>query len=648
MKKKYWYGIIGCIMILILSISYAYWSVYQEQNGTNQMVSGCFDLTLTSESKEIKLENAYPIANEEGMKLEPYTFTITNTCSTFLSYEILFNILSTSSLNSRYVAAVINRNAVKRLSEYESKEMSGYLESRVLQSGSLSPNDSETFHLRIWMEESVEGIESMNKSFQGKIGVLGTASTYSPVEVGFQTLAEAMIVNEYQSSSVEKAKEMIEEKQAPDFSKTAPIIHWQEQHEMSSVIRKILMPHPDKVGEYQGFHDVTQSYIWMSHQYEFDSETGYYTLIDPILVDPTTITNYDTKDYYYCSAGINITLNDVIGVTFGQANCSSIYKVKNVTKENSEQTGPSGKVFQMIQYNIEAYPYRQRELESDGSDKGLYMALDDDGKSYYYRGNVNNNYVKFAGFYWRIIRLNGDGSVRLLYAGESSTSSGSELFIQQEPVVFQDEQNTPGYVGYMYGNNLDTYENATKNEKNSTIKTVLDNWYQEYIVGHGYENKVADSIFCNDREIYSGDGFQVNKTTIYKPYQRLVVDKNPTLYCQQMNDRFTVNVEKGNGALTYPIGLITLDELMYAGMAAGGLNKKSYIYSSENYWTMTPTRFFSNVLSAQVHTMFGNGYVDVWSAVNSLHGVRPVINLDGNVIITGGIGSFNQPFIVQS
>ncbi|MCI8394152.1 MAG: hypothetical protein HFH86_01545, partial [Bacilli bacterium] len=476
------------------------------------------------------------------------------------------------------------------------------------------------------------------------IGVLGTASTYSPVEVGFQTLAEAMIVNEYQSSSVEKAKEMIEEKQAPDFSKTAPIIHWQEQHEMSSVIRKILMPHPNKVGEYAGFTKIEQSYIRVSDQYTFNAATGYYSLTDSVAIDPTTINDYDVKDYYYCNAGTNINSNDVISTYADSINCPNIYKIKNVTKENSEQTGPSGKVFQMIQYNIEAYPYHQKELESDRSDKGLYMALDDDGKSYYYRGNVNNNYVKFAGFYWRIIRLNGDGSVRLLYAGEYPTATGIDLSIDQETYAYAENCSHPACSGYMYGNNFDTYENSIQNEKDSTIKTVLDNWYQRNIVEKGYHDKIADSVFCNDRELQSGDGIDINNNTYYKTYQRFIVEKAPTLTCKQQNDRFTTGVEKGNGSLTYPVGLITSDELQYAGMANGYINKISYIYSQGYYWTMSPSYFQVAADSVQVMAMNGNGTIDIWTQAMLKNIVRPVINLKGNTRIKNGIGSAMNPF----
>ncbi|MCI8394794.1 MAG: hypothetical protein HFH86_04885, partial [Bacilli bacterium] len=307
-------------------------------------------------------------------------------------------------------------------------------------------------------------------------------------------------------------------------------------------------------------------------------------------------------------------------------------------------TGPSGKVFQMIQYNIEAYPYRQRELESDGSDKGLYMTLDDDGKSYYYRGNVNNNYVKFAGFYWRIIRLNGDGSVRLLYAGESPISSGINQSIESQLKQYNFQKDHPAYVGYMYGNNLDTYENVTKNEKDSTIKMVLDNWYQRNIVEKGYHDKIADSIFCNDRELQSGTGDNELSWVTYKAHIRSQ-EKNPTLMCHQQNDRFTTGIEKGNGSLTYPVGLITSDELMYAGIASGFLNRLNYTFSNQSYWTMSPSVYNSDSAAAQMQLM-SNGTLNFWVRVIDQNGVRVVLNIKGDSRISGGIGTAGNPFVI--
>ncbi|MCI8394593.1 MAG: hypothetical protein HFH86_03850 [Bacilli bacterium] len=652
-KKKWMIGIvISFVLVLILGISYAYWYVTKSQEGMNQVLSGCFSLALQSDNKGIELAKDHPILTTEGLNLTPYTFTITNTCSIFASFDITLNTLLTSTLNSKYVAVVLDRNAVRTFDQYDLLEtLEGYQESRLLQSGSLSPNDSETFNLRIWMDEDVgpEDMDAMNKIFQAKIAVIGRPSTYSPVEQGFDTLAEAMLVNEYQSTSVEHAKGKIKTKQAPDFSKPAPTVEWQEAHGIATWTPRPTMPHPDKVGEYNGFDKIEKSYLRFSHSYGFNRETGRYHLIDSFLADPRTITDFDTKDYYYCGGGTDISANDWLTVYQDYQNCSSIVKVSGVIAKDLEQTGPSGTKFQLIEYRIQGKNYTQLEKESDKSDKGLYMAMDDNGESFYYRGSVNNNYVKFAGFYWRIIRLNGDGSVRLLYAGETPDAEGQNLFINKQKNAYNNPANLPGYIGYMYGQNMDTYENASKNEINSSMKTILDNWYRKNMVEKGYSDKIADSIFCNDRELQSGDGVSVTKRTYYKPYQRLVYDKKPTLMCHQKGDQFTVSEEKGNGALTYPIGLITTDELMYAGITSGTdsyLNRLSYVSTTNSYWTMSSSWFNNDSGAAQGMYMDSEGCITVWYPVSYPHGIRAVINIRPEVKITSGIGTANDPFVV--
>ena len=184
------------------------------------------------------------------MQTSPYTFTITNTCDTFLSYEVILGVLEDTTMNSGYIAAVLDYNQIKTLPEYTKTEVDGYKESYILQTGSLSPGDEVTYNLRLWMDEDVTATDdSMNKDFISKVVVRATISNYSPIDQGFTTLADAMLVNEYQSSSVESAKQQIESKQYPDFTKTAPIIEWTENHASTTIEITTEMSHPDLVGE---------------------------------------------------------------------------------------------------------------------------------------------------------------------------------------------------------------------------------------------------------------------------------------------------------------------------------------------------------------------------------------------------------------
>ena len=112
------------------------------------------------------------------------------------------------------------------------------------------------------------------------------------------------------------------------------------------------------------------------------------------------------------------------------------------------------------------------------TDEGLYMTEDDEGDSYYYRGAIKNNYVSFAGFIWRIIRRNGDGSVRMIYSGKSTSDAGDSVTIGNSQ--FNSKYWDPAYVGYKYNEKFSLHENNGTTEYNWFTNT------QKYNYGTGY------------------------------------------------------------------------------------------------------------------------------------------------------------------
>ena len=468
---------------------------------------------------------------------------------------------------------------------------------------------------------------------------------YSPVDQGFTTLADAILVNEYQSTSVEDAKAKIASKQEVDFTKTAPIIDWQESHAQTTAETTATMPHPDLVGngeDYTKNLTSTNVLVRIGTEYEFDSITGKYTIGgDLVYVDPTTLTYGGEEKYYYCSSGFNTSSSDLISIYQNYSGCTTIYELTGATKEESKTTGAGGTEIKTMIYRMTGYQYTQTELESDKSDKGLYAIQDADGTSYYYRGSVTNNYVSFAGYYWRIIRINGDGSIRLLYAGETADATGNNLnmkltdsslgYSNQITIPFNTIRTDPAYVGYMYGNTLGTsYEQTNANEVDSNIKKYLDSWYRQNILDKGYADYIADSGFCNDRSLSTvnnnGDGVSTSGyNTYYAGYQRYYNLQTPSLVCpNESNDLFTTSSsDKGNKKLTYPIGLITVDELALSGYANNYLNKSAYTYSSSTYWTMSPGNFDVGNATARELVLGSEGYVYPWyNVTESWIGVR--------------------------
>ena len=274
------------------------------------------------------------------------------------------------------------------------------------------------------------------------------------------------------------------------------------------------------------------------------------------------------------------------------------------------------------------------------TDEGVYKTQDDWGDSYYFRGAVNNNWVKFANFYWRIIRINGDGSIRMIYQGTSANTTGTGTQLQTN--AFNSSYNRSEYVGYMY-----TSGQQHGNTTNSPIKTIIDNWYSSNLAS--YADKISkEAGFCGDRELQSGSWSSTGSHN-YAGYGRLVANSssvNPTFKCSNSNDLYTTSSSsKGNKKLANPIGLITADEVVMGGLPWSGSTTSNYLYTGQHYWTMSPSSFNASDSHARVFRVDSSGRLgNDW--VNYTFGVRPVINLSADVKVTGS-GTSSDPFVVS-
>ena len=277
------------------------------------------------------------------------------------------------------------------------------------------------------------------------------------------------------------------------------------------------------------------------------------------------------------------------------------------------------------------------------TDEGVYKTQDDWGDSYYFRGAVNNNWVKFAGYYWRIIRINGDGSIRLIYNGTSTATTGTSTQIQTNTFsINSNTYNNNAYVGYMY-----TVGQVHGLGTNSGIKGVLDSWYSSNLAS--YADKIStEAGFCGDREpstsssTSNGSGGTGTTQTYYGGYIRLITNKSPDLKCKNSSDLYTVSgSSKGNKKLANPIGLITADEVSMAGGVWLTTNKSYYLYTGQTYWTMSPCNF--NGSYASVFRVRPTGYLHDTN-VDDTYGVRPVINLAHDVVIKSGNGTSSTPY----
>ena len=286
-------------------------------------------------------------------------------------------------------------------------------------------------------------------------------------------------------------------------------------------------------------------------------------------------------------------------------------------------------------------------IVKDATTGTIYYADTSKGRTFYFAGNPTDNWVQFAGFYWRIIRVNEDGSVRMIYQGTSANTTGANTQIQES--TFSINSNTyknNAYVGYMYA--LNAVHGLTTN---SGIKRVLDTWYENNLQINYAQYLSKKAGFCGDRQpstsssTSNGQGGTGTTPTYYGAYIRLVnSSKNPTFDCQNSSDLYTVaSSSQGNKALNYPIGLITADEVAYAGGVWNTVNSGYYLYTGRVYWTMSPSNFHTNG-TAYVYYVNGNGSLND-DSVPTLINVRPVINLSPDVTITGS-GTSTDPYTV--
>ena len=279
----------------------------------------------------------------------------------------------------------------------------------------------------------------------------------------------------------------------------------------------------------------------------------------------------------------------------------------------------------------------------------LCKAKDAYGDSYYYRGNVTNNYVKFADKYWRIVRINGDGTVRVIYDGTSAHANGESSEDRQIGTSkFNLGYNNNAYVGYMFGSaNASSYEETHDNINDSTVKAYIDNWYKTNIVGTINEQYLVDNVFCNDRSFaQNNSGTGTGKSVTYYrwyngPWKSNVYNTKMMLTCSQKSDAFTVSdITNGNGALTYPVGLLSTDEIVLAG-GWNVANSGYYLYSGQYWWASSPGYFYDG--DAKVRNVYSDGDASIAYRVNYIHGVRPVFNLKAEVLKYGD-GTASNPY----
>ena len=360
---------------------------------------------------------------------------------------------------------------------------------------------------------------------------------------------------------------------------------------------------------------------------------------------------------------------------------SSLSSAGSNTAGTMQTTTNLNCVYYVVSATSSSYTYQALCSNKNTTEALLASTVDDYGTSYYFRGAVKNNYVEFANKCWRIVRVNGDGSVKLILHNDntagatnpcsSANNSTSAAFARYSGIeyhsAFNSSQGDNAYVGFKYGTpGSSTYAATHANTNKSTILTNLETWYINNLAS--YESMLADTIWCNDKSTFTtytsgstygtGLGYGTNQTG-YGAYNRIYGGNaasyaSPSLICPNDNNggklsKFTVSdTVNGNGNLTYKIGLITVDELAFAGYSTSNNNTTTYLQENamSTWWSLTPSYFSVSYAAVSVYTVKGSGGYFSSVTVGSTYGVRPSISLKPSTNVTGN-GSSENPYIVE-
>ena len=652
-RLKIYYSLLITI-ICIIGVSFAWFRLYLSQSENNTLASRtCFNTTLTEETSKIALTDEFPIVDEKGLKKTPFTFTVKNNCSSYVKMYITIESTYRTSTSSSYLKdnyikvnlspkGTTDNNSVI-LGEQSLTDLDNNSKGYILINTGLKANEEKSYDLRIWMDSAVTKEQGLNKSWSGKIVVVTSAAELPAAPNGWYEAENGTL-----------------------------LASLRENNELKTPLTTL----GSEVSAYT-LDDVTDtSTARVSseyHSYYFTYGTGYEANGTKFNLTGTAVTSDTYANSYSSLIGKYLTTtylwlagSSTAGTMVTTTNLDSVYYVVSATQDS--------------------YVYKEITSNKNTTEALLASTEDDYGTSYYFRGAVKNNYVQFANKCWRIVRVGGGGSVKLILHNDNTTgaanpcdaanNSTSAAFARYSGTTyesaFNEKYDENAYVGFMYGtipgcenhpeiNNANdceytwsystSYAEAHANTNKSTILTNLETWYN--ISLKTYENVIDNTVWCNDKTNVTdttydpwnwkpnGLGYGTN-VTFYGATQRLVSTSGsaggtgPSLKC--------------NGELskiTSKVGLITADELAFAGYAFKISNTTAYLQENTGttlWCSLSPYDFLDN-------------YADVWyvgfsgdfdnNYVGYRYGLRPAISLVSNITISGGTGTSEDPYVIN-
>ena len=374
----------------------------------------------------------------------------------------------------------------------------------------------------------------------------------------------------------------------------------------------------------------SDTWHYIGDSFEYSGNNGLYTIKNNgIKVDNYITTNFTDNDIdkYIC---------------MGRSNpCTTMYKIKSISEDKTSI--------------IKADEYTST-CKSKSTGSGLYKTNDDQGESYYFRGDRNelNNNVSFANKEWKIVRINGDETIRLTlndkidnnsqfndYPWGSTTPKHEKVGFTMSNTKHQCTKDNPCEVAYDSNNN--SFNNENFGGENSDIKTALETWYTNNL--NDVNEKIAQGYFCNDTSspnyVYNPNS---TSNAVYGAANRVIEQKQPTLQCPEPIDQNS-NIRPYGGIYKTKIGLITADEMNMAGLSwyDPRADETNYLYHDYSWWSLSPSSSFdkAGIILGHLGSVISNAY-----ETRTRYAVVPVINLKADVQVIGE-GTSTNPFIIE-
>lgn len=626
-KLKLYYELLITV-ICIIGVSFAWFRLFLSQNEDNTLASRkCFSTTLTEDTSKIELTDAFPITDVKGLKQTPFTFTLKNNCSSYIKVYITIDSayresMSSSYLKDDYIKVNISpkgttKNQSAILGKQTLTDIDSSTKGYIIIDTSLNANEEKSYDLRIWMDSAVTAEQGLNKAWAGKIVVITIAAEYPKAPENWysasngELLAALRTDNDISTPLTTPGKEI-----------------------SSSSIDDIQSTYTEEIASENQNYYVTYGTGWKANGNGFD-------LIGVAVTEDIFANSYSSLiGKYIPSNSIENSGAGTLGEMVTTTNLESVYYVTNATSSS--------------------LTYKVLYSNKNKTESSLLSTEDDYGTSLYFRGTVKNNYVEFANKCWRIVRITGNGAIKLVLHNDninnktnpcsSANNSNTAAFAHYNGTEYTNSFSSKlwdnAYIGFMYGTaSSSDYASTHANLNKSEMLKNLETWYMNNLTP--YEDKIADVIWCNDKSTTgTGTGYGEDNTH-YRAFNRIAQNYLPTLICPKDNNngklsKFTVrDTINGNGNLTYKIGLLTADEVVFAGYAHIYQNDAVYLLENtgnEAWWTMSP--FQNNMVFC---VSYGNvTFNDFYSSA----GVRPSIALNSDVTVTGS-GTSEDPYIVK-